>query len=239
LPDEVSRIVLPLYESFDLFRLPESVIREELESFAFAPRIEATLREESLEPRKGSNQPADDEPGLIDVLAAGEIAIGEWVESVTRISQAIEQIGSTASESTERLEGQETFAGRLQVTRQMARDMEPAVQVVESEAEAYARSLRTVDPAIRALLRMVADSPDEASENADVLTFLNQLTEMADSARGADVGLAELIGALDASASASRDIRAPIRRLQAALRVVTDTNKVVDDWAHLRAELPL
>lgn len=77
---------------------------------------------------------AEDEPGIIDRIAAAEEAMPKWGETLARIAEQISAIGEAMQSATEDMERGDKqgkgFAARLTVARRVARDLaEPSEQI--------------------------------------------------------------------------------------------------------------
>jgi hypothetical protein len=180
----------------------------------------------------------DEEPGLIDRLAAGEAALPEWSETLEAISVEmgrVTEITQSASEDMDRRNSQgKGFAGRLAVARHLARDLRDPAERIEELGQDFTRQLHDVDEGIRAMIQV---APEEArqgpQERQQVCDFFNSIREMA---RGAEDGLGAMenlvvtIGPVEAM---SRDLRPPLRTLRAGLTVMAEGRSVIREWVRL------
>jgi hypothetical protein len=181
----------------------------------------------------------DDQPGLIDRIAALEEAMPRWGETLTEISDEIAVIGEMMRASTEEIQQSpgKGFAGRLVVARRLAGDLEAPVNTIETRAREWLADLDSIDSGVRVLLERADEAYEE--DAAGTLTFLRSVRTLSDSA---NQGLGQALvmeRSLGVVADQSRDLRPVLRRLQKALISMAEARQLTDEWATLidRTEL--
>lgn len=198
-----------------------------------SPDLESDEANDALNP--------DDEPGLLDILSAGEEAFPRISETLTDIGSEIQLIGGLAEQATQDLHRADQqgkgFGGRLTVSRKFAHDLSgPAERVLEL-TNSYTASLYDADSAIRTI---IARSPAEVRDNPDARhnwdEFSNVIAELANIATA---GMANIRGFIDSMAqveSMSRDLRSPIQKLRRSLTSLTEGTSVINEWRRLTDE---
>jgi hypothetical protein len=189
--------------------------------------------------------PSDsNEPGLIDLIAAGEIAMPAWAETVTALGTEMTLFGTLAEGATKEIQDADQSgkgaAGRLAVARKFAKDlMEPADRIMQL-ANKYASQSYDVDAAIRI---MIAAIPDEIERDPKAKSiaceFFDTITTMAQSSQDAMSGLKAMVQQLGTAESLSRDLRPPLQKLKKGLTIMIEASAVIDGWKKAVADSPI
>jgi hypothetical protein len=197
----------------------------------------------SASPLPGVNGETDEEnePGLVEILAAGEEAAPRLSEILDAMSEQISLIGSLMERATEEMARADArgagFAGRLTATERLARSLsEPSDTIAELGSE-YAGVLVTLDPAVLTLLDAAREaSPEDAEPAAEFIDSIQGLGENADAALSS---LSELVSAADEAATLSRTVRQPLRRMRAGLQGVLDGKSIIEEWKRRADDIDL
>jgi hypothetical protein len=189
--------------------------------------------------------PSDnDEPGLIDLIAAGEVALPAWVDTVTALGSEMTVFNTLTEGATKEIEDADRAgkgaAGRLAVARKFAKDLTGPADRILQLANNYASQSYDVDAAIRT---MIAAAPEEIerdpSTKGTVCEFFNTITTMAQSAQDAIGGLKTMAQALGTAESLSRDLRPPLQKLKMGITIMIEASGVIDDWKKEMADSPI
>jgi len=171
--------------------------------------------------------------GMVDLLARGEEYLPKLGPLLNESRGILETVTGAVSAATARLHESDArgqgFAGRLTVSRQLARELEEPAGKLEGFGEAYASLLVNVDPAILTLIRMVEADPDQL-ESDEVRDLFDSIKQMVTTSRESVANTEEFIRSLEEAASLSRDLRRPLRRIQAGMRGFVDGQSVFDEW---------
>lgn len=170
-----------------------------------------------------------EDDGSLDVLAAGETALSEWVQVVERLNREIQEIGKMTESSTPALAAADSFAKKLAVTNKLATELDKPAENIQQIAQDYSTQLMTVDPAIQTLIE---NSRDEQSvrDEKETRELFSALLEMVQVSVQGREGIGNLIQSMEEPAEASRELRQRLRKVQTSLRNIMDGQKILYDW---------
>lgn len=180
----------------------------------------------------------DDQPGLMDRMADAEEAMPNWAVTVERIGKVIEQLGPLMDAATERIEAADKqgkgFAGRLAVTRKLARDLAvPADEIVDLGNQ-FAQELAAVDSGIRAIIEVApeaaASDADERRQVEELFTTIRGLSEASETGLGQVASMIEEMAPIERM---SRDLREPLRRMRQGLTSMIEGRQITTAWVQL------
>jgi hypothetical protein len=183
---------------------------------------------------KPDEEPSDEAPGLIDVLAASEIAMPRWNETIVRLGALLQEMGDAANEAGDLIERSDAqgkgFAGRLTAARQFARRIDPAASEFAELGTSYATDLVTVDSGFLTLIRSATDRELSDEDRRAACQMFGAIREMAAAGQENVEALSALIDSIRQTAAMSRDVRPPLRKVETALQRVMDGQAVMDEW---------
>ena len=170
-----------------------------------------------------------DEPGFIEVLAEGEDALGGLARTLESATDWIKEVGATIGASGEAIVESDArkggFAGRLQVARRLAADLDNPATELEASALDYAERVTKFDAMVQYLLDRVESGEGEAS---DIQEFAESLITLVDAAEGSDEGIRNMIGGTRTVRGIARDLVPVSKRIEASLnRFLTGTTIMV------------
>jgi hypothetical protein len=188
--------------------------------------------------------PDTGEPGMLDLIAAGETALPEWAEIVTAIGSELEGFNTLVTGATEDLDRADRAgkgaAGRLVVARKLAQGLAGPADRIFELANKYASRAYEVDAAIRTL---IAAAPGEIARDPEqkdtVCEFFNAMTLMTRSSQEAVEGLGQMVDTLSGAESISRDLRPPIQQLKRGITILIEATAITEDWARAIEESPV
>lgn len=178
----------------------------------------------------------DDEPGLLDLIEEIQPATAEWGETIRALPIVTTAFNEKFADASARMNasssGPNAFAIKIQIARQLAKDVEPELAELERLSKEYSKGLLRLDPAIRALFELteLTDGPDAAEQLAGMKTGLRTLIE---SARTAHDGTVRAADAARDNAKLLRDLRPVLRRFETAMRNVADGFVFIQAWEPL------
>jgi hypothetical protein len=181
----------------------------------------------------------DDEPGLVEVLAASEEAAPQLGIILQELGDEIERVGAIADAATARMTKSDArgagMKGRLVATEQMAREIAAPAERIQELGHRYAAALVTLDPGILTALD-AAEDPEVASDPSrdEFLNVIQDLTAAADPALGE---LSNLVESLRQAAGWSRSLRRPLGQMRTGLQGVLDGKGIIDEWGRRAAEV--
>jgi hypothetical protein len=176
---------------------------------------------------------SDDEPGLLELLAAGEEAMPVWHEKIERLGGLLNTLTALTQDATERMNQAEAqgkgFAGRLHQMHQLAATIEEPSNEIATIGHEYGTALADVDAGLRALFDLAVQAEDDETRAA-VCELFSSIREMADSSAEATAGYESLIETLKESTQYARALRPPLNRIITGLRDVADGQAVIEGW---------
>lgn len=152
------------------------------------------------------DQTALEEPGLLEVMAAGETAINHVTEVLNDAQECIVEIGEVTELAGERAQSPQVsskgFAGRLLVMRDLAKELDPLAKNLDTAAEAFAADVELMDAMVKNVLaRAGEDDP------AQVEVFLGQLDGLLEASEQGAGGILGMRTSVKNNRDLSRDIR--------------------------------
>jgi hypothetical protein len=180
----------------------------------------------------------EDAPGALELMAMAETTIPQWNDTILRFGGVMEEIATLTEESAGELSASDAagrgFAGRVAVANRLAARLEEPSERMALLAQDYSSQLLAVNPGVLAMLRQLPDpTSDDEVEKAAGAEFSQAIRGAVEAARSNAEPLGEFIAGLDAVASMSRALRAPIGRIRASLRAMQDGQAILDEWGRI------
>lgn len=206
--------------------------------------IEVNRQDPSLgESESGSSGPAtvvnaDDEPGMIDLLATTEESLPMLASTLDLISQEIQIIGQVMNEGSEHIRNADSqgkgYAARLLVARKVAARLKEPVARLELSANRFASQLHDVDQGFRIMIDQAPMAIEDDPESKEgVCTFFQSVKGMSSAAHTSFASVKSMIDNIEPIEKLSRDLRPTLRRLRQALTVMVEGREVINEWVTL------
>jgi hypothetical protein len=80
---------------------------------------------------------------------------------------------------------------------------------------------------------LIEADPNQYETSSEVRELFGSIKEMVGAAREAAISTEELVAQLESTTTLSRDLRKPVRRMQAGLRGFLDGRAVFEEWGKL------
>ncbi len=119
-------------------------------------------------------------------------------------------------------------AQRLAIAIKFAKDLDEHSEALEGLAETYQEQMRSIDPGVSYILDQLEEDPQQKSEVGEFLETLASLGPVFQQFSDSVEGNAALVYDLGRIA---RPMRAPTRRMAAALRKTASASIVAQNWA--------
>ena len=187
--------------------------------------------------------PAEPE-GYVDRLAASEAALPKWSDTMTALSSEIGNVSHLFGAATSEMQAQDAggggFAGRLLVTKRLARELqEPAARILDLGSD-FVSHMHDVDAGVRVLLaRLPAEAADDSEAREVTCGFLESLRSLVNSTHEGIRALESMISEMTPIEEASTDLRQPMRVMRKGLTAMLEANAVADDWLELVESSPI
>lgn len=181
---------------------------------------------------------ADDSPGFLDQIATAEETLPKLAATIEAFGREFEQITQVLQEATMDIQQSDKqakgFAGRLFVTRKVARRLSEPTERVWSLGNEFASQLHEVDEGMRAIIeRAAAEVQDNSDSKASACGFFNMVQSLAAAIHGGLNSVQEMIDAIGPIEKMSRDMRPTLRRLRQGLTTMVEAKEVGDEWIQL------
>lgn len=194
----------------------------------------------------GEADESEPSPGLMDILAEGEEALPRWQAAIEEFPGVLQELSDATVRATQGIAESDRkgkgFAGRLNIARQLARELGPVANRLQEVGQRYSANLRAVDPAVLLLIRLADDvvrsgevSPDDL---AAVNTYFEGLDNLVTASDQSVDSLRGLIASIGDNLTFSRDLNPVLKRLQVGLRNVIDGQSLIEEWRRRRHEVP-
>jgi TIR domain len=187
----------------------------------------------------------DDSPGIVDILAEAEKSFPLISESLTELSNDIEDVGSRTEDSTRLIAESDArgqgFAGRLTVLRRLGAELLEPASRIETNGTIFAQQLAGVDLAVTHIIRSIPSTLEELSEEdlAETRAFVTSLLELHTATASTVPILEGFAGSLRENAGLSRDLRPALSKIQNGVRATVDGTAILVGWKDLIADLDL
>lgn len=172
----------------------------------------------TLAPLETQDDEIPPEPGYMDILADGELAVGQIADVLARSTAAVEAIGAVMQDSTERLERSDSsgkgFAGRLRVATELADAMREPTDEFEASSSDYVRLLQTADLSVNYLIGSVEGGDNSLEEMRE---FFESVVEFADTTIRNEAALTEFRQANSNTAKIASVLQPVTRRLDRSI----------------------
>lgn len=173
----------------------------------------------------------DDEPGIMDMLAEGEAALGEVSGTLDEMTGISGQIGQLMNESIARIKESDAkkkgFAGRLIVARQLAHSLAEPTGLFEGLANDYVGSVAKLDAMVDYILRRMEEDPAEAEDGQG---FLRAVIKLADAVDGVAVSVAHFREGAVGLRKLAKDLAPASKTIERSLNRYASGNTTISGW---------
>lgn len=191
-----------------------------------------------------SQEGTEDDPGLIDILAAGQVGMEELTVTSTTLAQEMQAFGGFAQKAADEIRRSDQegrgAVGRLVIARQLAQNLtEPANRFLEA-ASKYASQMYDADASIRTLISLAADeiSRDPAAKDT-VCEFFNVTTTAANNAQLLIGTLEGFSQSIAQNEKVSRDLRPPLQTMKHGIAMITEASSLPSGWLKAIEDSPV
>ena len=192
------------------------------------PRVVSAAVQQSL--ADDSDEPVD-EPGFMDVLAEGEIAMQEVSEILTRATAAMEATGTLSRAAGERLAKSDAegrgFGGRLQVARQLAKDLQLPADELGSASTEFLDRVDQMDAMMQYIFRNLQGGAEDAEGTRD---FAKAMLGMVNSAEGSEEGVRAMLDGAKILQTVARDLKPVGKSIEVAINRILQGIATITDW---------
>ena len=179
----------------------------------------------------------DDSPGFFDRIARAERAMGEWATTLNDLQPPIIVVGEVTTRAAEQIKAADArstgMAGRLEVYRQLAENLDPPATEIQELANSFASQMNDVDSGIQAILEQAAVEIEGDSRDGlprQLADFRNQIADLATAADAGLGALDQMVNVIASVENQSRNLRPVLRKLRQGLTVLLDGREVINGW---------
>ena len=184
-----------------------------------------------------SDAKADEAPGTLDRLAAGEAALVTLTTTTESITHDIEAIGELMQQATADMEGADArgqgFVGRLSIARRLSNQLQAPVEDIWSLSNTFVSELHDVDGLMRTFMELAPEACKEPEDRKNILAFFDSVREFERESRVAMDGTQQMIDSIEPIDAMSKDLRPPMRRLRQGLTLMVEARAIVSEWVQL------
>lgn len=180
----------------------------------------------------------DTSEGYLDVLARFEDAVPDLTSITRDIAGVFLELTSVAEDAGAQLSAPKaasSFAYRLRVTRDFARNLAPSSKEIGELGEDFSRKLHDMDTGVRLIIERAPLEPEHQEQFSKFFAEIKELAVQADIGLSPVFSLVEQIKPLE---SASRELRPVTRELMRGLTLIGEGRDVIQRWADLIDEMP-
>jgi hypothetical protein len=200
-------------------------------------RARLVTAEEGDQPHQEHGIPGIDEdeaPGFVELLAAMEEALPRWQKTVESMTPILGEIATLMDRATAEVQQSDArsggFAGRLRVAAALGKALDDPASRYLHLATSYASELVTVDAGMLTLIRTASGGLEDEAEKESACELFGAIKDFAGLSRENYESMQAFSSGMDDTAALSREVRPPIRKLQAGVQRVMDGQAVIDEW---------
>ncbi len=208
----------------------------ELEPIGSDTLAEVAARSEAQEEDDSGEEAS---AGFIDILAEGEAAITRMTEILQRQAQLMEDLTAITTDTANEISASDTrgggFAGRLQIARRLAAQLQSLSSEMDELSDEYVRKVDTMGAAVDYIIGTVESDPttlDDAHE------YFEGIVGMADAAEEAAVGLTSVLHGSRDMAKIARDLVPVSKILVRSITRFLSGNETIIGWRARIQALP-
>ncbi|WP_309105220.1 toll/interleukin-1 receptor domain-containing protein [Microbacterium sp.] len=176
----------------------------------------------------------EDDEGVLEVMTKFEASVPRIGEITGNLNREIVAIGQTTQGATTRLNsvppGTNTFAHRLRIARELAKDLQEPATAVGLAGEDFAKTLYDMDRGVRLIIARAPKEPDSREAFCKFFADLRSLVASAETALGAVMRMGDSAAQLE---RLSREIRPVMREMRHGLTLVAEGREVMREWTAL------
>jgi len=177
----------------------------------------------------------DDEPGLIDILAAGQVGMEALSKTSAILSQEMQTVGTLAQKATEDINRSDQEGkgpvGRLVIARELAQNLTPPANRFLEAANAYSSQLYDADISTRTLISLAASEIERNPASKDtVCEFFKVITTTANTAQVLTSALDGFSKSITQVEKLSRDLRPPLQTIKHGIAIVMEASSLTTGW---------
>lgn len=180
--------------------------------------------------------PDDDEPGLVDKIAALEAGLPEVLLAVEDLAAGLNEATELFQPAAEKLEAASSsprpMAARLTILRQMGADLSPIARSMLDTGMKFSTEIRSMDAGVHALIDQTSASAGENDESREqAISLYDSIVGMNDSPSEGLGQLQAFAGQLQEYEGISKDLRPPFRDMRKGLSQAFDALAVIHGWS--------
>ncbi|MGM0360653.1 toll/interleukin-1 receptor domain-containing protein [Streptomyces griseoaurantiacus] len=206
--------------------------------------VEILERTENVEPPPVTltdDPEADEEPGMLELMADAETALPSWAAVMDSFGETVREIGDRTRLATEEMGASDArgggFAGRLRITRALAEDLKGSVDKMGELGNQYSADLVTIDPGVLGLIRLVESEGVSEDTKEQVAEFFDTIKSTAQRSRLMVESVREFYDSLDGASNLSKTMRPVVKKMRASLQRVMDGQAILDEWERRTKEV--
>jgi len=181
-----------------------------------------------------SDDPADvsddDEPGRLELMAAGETSLLSLHQTLEAFSEQFKVMTEISTELSPKVASADSFAARIPIFKQFADRLKEPVSIMESTSSDYVRQVEEVDVMMSFIIDE-AEAENSELSGTEFEEFKESVSQLGASAEEGSVAFTETLAVVRDMRKWSSLLRPVSRSLEHSLNAILRGNAVVADWA--------
>jgi hypothetical protein len=188
-----------------------------------------------LEGSKDDDVIIDESPGLIDVFSSAFESLEKVPETLSLITNEIEDIGHIMEEATadiNRLDEQgKGYRNVLAIATRTANRLREPTDIIYSNSNMFATQIQAVDKYIQYIINDALENSDKDNDNKQSYCELfASIRNLADVSSSSIENVKEMVSAIENLEKLSRVFRPVGRQLRKALLIIIESTEVSKEW---------
>ncbi|MEV5340257.1 toll/interleukin-1 receptor domain-containing protein [Streptomyces sp. NPDC052676] len=184
---------------------------------------------------------AEDEPGMLELMADAESALPGWAQVMEDFNVTVREVGERVTRANEESTRSDArgggFAGRLRIMNELSKDLKDPVDRMSQLGNDYSAAIVKIDPGVLGLIRMVEEEGVTAENAEQVSNFFAVIKSAGSQNRFMVESVQEFANTLTDTSNLSKSMRPIIRKMRASLQHFMDGKAVWDEWERRISEV--
>lgn len=176
----------------------------------------------------------EEEPGFLDMLAETEEAVPLFAQVADELTRAFEGLNPLTNEMTREIAQSDArgggAAGRLRVAQNFAERLEEPANDIEQTAANFVGELTRMAPGISYQIGLIEENPSLLDNNEEARQFADSIRTLAQVAGESLAQVGTLADSVQNLGKISNRLRSVSRRMSLAIRRISDTSRIIEEW---------
>jgi hypothetical protein len=181
----------------------------------------------------------DDEPGRLELLVDGEVAMGGISELLDKLNVQIVEAGDNAVAHTPALETATSFAAKLTAVRKYAESVAPNAASMDELSNQFFGDVKQIDVMVHLIIDELNEDglPSDPDSRESVVNYLESIVGLAEAASGSRPSMSEFRKSILDLRRQSKQLAAVSKSMeQSVTRIISGTD-MITEWGELASPL--